>query len=1534
MVSHTALALSCLVIGNAAAWAENLVPVGVASVDITPHFPVRLSGYGARRTESDGVAQPIWAKSLAIGESPSAVVLITVDNLGISDEISAEVARRLVEKYGLSRERLAICASHTHCAPMLTHVAPTLFGMPIPPEHQRHIDQYTVELTDKLERVAAVALADRKPARLSWSKGKVTFAANRRTAGGPVDHDLPVLKVEDPNGAIRAIFVNYACHCTTLEGNFNRVHGDWCGAAQELIQRSHPGAVALVAIGCGADSNPFPRSSPNLATQHGESIALEVNRLLAGPWVPLPGGIDVRFERVELDFDTLPTKAQWESLAKQPGAIGYHARVQLQKLAAGQQIQSKLSYPIQTWCFGDRLAMVFLAGEVVVDYSLRLKREYDPSRLWVNAYSNDAPCYIPSLRILREGGYEGGGAMIYYDRPTRFASNVEQRIFDGLHHLIPATFKAPKDPLEYPPPKTPKDSLASLKLKPGYRAELVASEPKIASPVAIDWGADCRLWVVEMYDYPSGIDGNYKPGGRVKYLESTKGDGVYDKVTVLADDLPFPTGLMAWHGGVLVCAAPDILYLEDTKRDGKCDVRRVLFTGFSTTNYQARVNGLTHGLDGWVYGANGLLGGRIINKIGPPRVVEIGGRDFRMKPDTGEFEAVSGLTQQGRTCDDWGHWFGGDNSNLLRHFPLPDHYLSRNPNFAAPLSFVNVPSGDADPNRLFPASRILQRFNDFGSAGRTTSACSPLIYRDDLLGEGFRGNSFTCEPVHDLVTRRVLTPTGSTFTGKRAADEQSSEFFASTDNWCRPVQVRTGPDGALWIVDMYRFVIEHPRWIPPERLAELDVRAGADMGRIYRVLPENVQPRRVPRVDRMTTAELVNELDSPNGPIRDLAQRRLLDLRDPSAVPLLVEKARLGSVFGRLHALCTLGVLGKLEPSQIQLALADSNSGIRRHAVRLSEPLLTSSAELQKALMGLANDPDADVRFQLVCSLGYCSNPEVGNVLARLAVRDANDPYVIAGALSSINRENIAKVVENLIADRSGAAGVSNFLNRVLSVAPALADSPQLIKLLESILATPGATFQPWQLNAASALLDAMESRGVRLTASAELAASFERLLRQARSQASAQGSEGERTAALRLFGRVTNDLKKDIQVLGRLISPQEPPAIQFAAIDRLAQIRDPAALPALLADWGSRSPAARTKVLDVLISRQEGIPILLEAVEKHQVRANDIDAARRQILLAYRDEHVRRRAAAALQATIDPDRNKVVEKYRSLVKSTGNISTGATVFGKTCAACHRVNGIGHATGPDLAALTDRSTDFLLISILDPSRVLDGRYSNFTALTKRGLQYSGMLLAESAASVTLVGPDGKQQEISRSDLEELTNTGKSLMPDGLEKEVSPEAMADLMAFLRSLGRPPKIVAGNRPTTAKPGAEGLIRLRASECEIRGNEITFESDFHNLGMWHGEGDTASWTVEVPKDQRYRVDIIYACDNASAGNTMVIEAGDAKLTTRVAGTGRWSDYVTVKIGELDLKAGSQRVTARPGAALRGALLDLTEVRLVPVK
>lgn len=429
----------------------SLTLVGTARVDITPDHPVRLSGYSARKTESTGTIQRLWAKAVVFGtDAQGPAILMSVETCVLPGHVTEELARRLQIKAGIARERLVLTCTHTHTAPCLSGGLPTMFGEPIPPDHQARIDAYTQRLIEQLEQVAAEALASRKPARLAWGQGKAGFAMNRRLAGptgaiqlrpnpgGPADHAMPLLRIADESGSLRAVVVNYACHCTTLGSDVYEVCGDWAGYAQEYVEQEHAGALCMVTIGCGADANPEPRLKLDHARQHGRSIADEVERVLGDPLQPLSGPPACRFEPIPLPLDVFP-RTEWEARVKRGGAIAYQAKLQLEKLDRGEPLKSELTYPVQTWSFGDDLAMVFLGGEVVVDYALRLKRELAGDRLWVTGYANDVACYIASKRVLAEGGYEALDSMIYYDQPGRLAPQVEDLIVSAVRRLLPAS---------------------------------------------------------------------------------------------------------------------------------------------------------------------------------------------------------------------------------------------------------------------------------------------------------------------------------------------------------------------------------------------------------------------------------------------------------------------------------------------------------------------------------------------------------------------------------------------------------------------------------------------------------------------------------------------------------------------------------------------------------------------------------------------------------------------------------------------------------------------------------------------------------------------------------------------------------------------------------------------------------------------------------------------------------------------------------------------------------------------------------------
>jgi len=1500
---------------------------GAAKVDITPAHPIRLNGFGARRAESEGAYHPIHARALALDDGHAPAVLMAVDVLGIPADVYDELARRLEKRAGVKKERLAITATHTHTGPMLAGANPTLFGTPVPDEHRANIDKYTPVFIDKLEAVALAALKDMKPAVLQWGVGRVGFAANRRTRGGPTDPDLPVLFVKDEKGAVRAVYLNYACHCVTISNN--KLGGDWAGFAASAIEDTFAGATALVAIGGGADQNPssgVTGDKVDVATGQGREIAAEVRRLSQHFLAPVTGAMTSKVTVLDLPLANLPTKAQWEEKAKRMDAIGHHARVTLAKLEKGEKLPTKIAYPVQTWCFGNALAMVHLPGELVVDYPLRLKKELDGRRLWVTGYANNAPCYIPSERVLKEGGYEGGGAMIYYDVPAAFAPGLEDKIVGAVKDQIGAAFKAPFDANKTGGtlPLSPQQSQAVIKTKPGLRVDLVAAEPLVADPVALAFGPDGKLWIAEMADYPSGKNGKFEPGGRIVFLEDTNGDGTFDTRTVFLDNLPFPTGVLPWRKGVLICAAPDVLYAEDTDGDGRATVTK-LYSGFGTDNYQGRVNSLQYGLDGWVYGSCGLFGGKILCHR-TKQTVALGDRDFRIKPDTGELEPATGRTQQGRVRDDRGNWFGCDNSNVLRHYVLDDHYLKRNPHVAYPNAVVNV----APSNQLFSLKRDAQRFALSGPPNTVTAACGLGIYRDDVMGGAFSGNAFTCEPVNLLVTRRVLKPNGATFTGARAADETDSEFLASTDGWFRPVHAVTGPDGGLWVADMYRYLIEHPRWIPPADLAQIDVRAGAGLGRVYRVRPADKPLRPWARLDRLDTAGLVATLDSPNGWQRDTAMMMMLWKNDPAANGPLAKLARESkNGFTRMQALCTLGALGPVPQELLTGALSDTDAAVRQHAVRLAE-----------SRGGSARDPDPHVRLQYAYALGELrsKDDQRGRDLAALIFRTSDDPFLVAAALSSLNKENVGAVasgIGRLFDTDKSFDPLPQTMRDFAASAAGIDGGATLLDVLKAVTGpAPERTFHPWQLAAVAGALDALARQDRPWDKLApDVRKAVEPVVTYARGLGTKEhASEAELLAAVPLLARDPATRADDLKRLVELLDAARPAAVQSAAVAVLARSADKATPAALIGAWGRATPALRSRLLDTLLGRPAWHPELLAAVERGTIPAGQIDAARRQQLAGSSDAAVRTRAEKLFAGGSNPDRQKVIDEYKAALALKGDPARGKAVFAKSCAACHALDGTGHVVGPDLAALANKSPLYLLSEILDPNRNLDSRYAEYRALTKDDRTVTGLLAAETATSITLRGQQAKDETILRTALESLRGSTKSLMPEGLEKDVSKPDMADLLAYLTRREPPHKKLAGNDPAEIEMRDDALT-LPATKCFVYGDAIVFEPDFKNIGFWHRETDHVVWKVKLAKAAEFDVYLDYACANDSGGNRFALEGASPALRGTVGATGGWDRYTARKIGTVKLPAGAGRVTFRPDAPVKNALLDLRALVLVPV-
>ncbi|MBC7757265.1 MAG: dehydrogenase [Phormidesmis sp. FL-bin-119] len=582
--------------------------------------------------------------------------------------------------------------------------------------------------------------------------------------------------------------------------------------------------------------------------------------------------------------------------------------------------------------------------------------------------------------------------------------------------LVPFAFIASDSVAQrYAGPLSPEESLKKLNVAPGFLAQIYAAEPFVMDPVSLVFDELGNAYVVEMPDYPYEVEPG-KGHGRIKMLSDTNGDGRIDKATIFAENVTEATSILSWKGGLIVTAAPNILYLKDTNGDGKSDSSEILFSGFFQNNSEAQVTSLRFGIDNWIYANNRGQSGKItFSKTPGEAPVEVRGADFRFRLDRNVFELETGPGQFGQTIDDWGHRFFTENSIHLQQAVIPWRYTHRHA--FLPTSKFNVTITDHEEIMFqetappyWRAERTSQRNKAKIDAGlkpteyaedRFTGASGGTIYNGDALPKEYYGNIFTTDVAGNLVHRDVLSPDPKSpvLTAKRAETEKDREFIYSTDSWFRPVTSSVGPDGYLYVLDYYRQHIETPVSIPDDLKADMDFMAGSDKGRIYRILPTGAEYKN-PAVDLkgMSSAKLVGVLSRANGWWRLQAQRLLLERQDKSVVPVV--KALLTSSEDprtRLHALYVLEGLNSLNADIVKKALADPSAGVRENALILAEKF----PETLPVIIQKTNDSDKRVAFQAALSAGNFNSKEVTIALASVVEKYGEDAWFRSAVLSS-----------------------------------------------------------------------------------------------------------------------------------------------------------------------------------------------------------------------------------------------------------------------------------------------------------------------------------------------------------------------------------------------------------------------------------------------------------------------------------------------------------------------------------------------------
>ncbi len=965
---------------------------------------------------------------------------------------------------------------------------------------------------------------------------------------------------------------------------------------------------------------------------------------------------------------------------------------------------------------------------------------------------------------------------------------------------------------------TPQESLAAIKASEDFKVELFLAEPQVQSPVEMVFDENGRVYVAEMLDYPEDPPPGKPARSRIKLLEDNDGDGKYERAVVFADQVLQVSGLLPWKGGLLVTAAPDILWMKDNDGDGKADVRKVLYTGFPKVNPEHRITNLRYGIDNWIYAANHGNDGKVTAPDHPGREpLLIRGADFRFNPVRETAETSSGTAQYGLSFDEWGNEFITENTIHLRHVILPMKYIARAPLLDVPAYAKDISDHGSPSAPMFPltgpqAWRVertklrQQRYDEQGLnrteyvGGYFSAASGGTAYTGDAWPEEYLNNIFTGDVSGNLVHRDIISPDGVTFTAKRPKDKDGVEFLASTDVWFRPCNFANAPDGNLYMTDVYRMFIETPESIPEEIKKGMDFYAGDTMGRIYRIASNKPRTQRdlKPRLGTASVEELVKNLENANGWHRATAQRLIVERQDKSAIPFLKQLFEQSqSPVGRIHALWTLDGLSALDEQIVLRALKDNDPHVREHAVRIAETFLPKSRNLAGALLAMTNDADLRVQHQLSFTLGEIKEKGAMDALAELAMRHSENQWFRLATLSSVadqpsqffhllraknasfeNKELFAQLAA-MIGAKHDPAELSKFLGALSGLKQpeiALAGLNKGLKLANvSNLPVTGAE---------ASMLPFLNSENDTIQKAAwETARFFE--MRQLVQKAIADAQNASLLAKQRVIavGALRGGQYSTIApILQKFLPLQDSPELQIAAVESLSAFDNPDIAATLLASWKNYTPEVRQKVLNALLSERERMKALMKALEDGQVERTMADPAMQARLYDHPDKAIAERARQFFKQE-DGEREAAVAGYRDALNLTGDVNRGRDIYGSTCAKCHSPQKGRPRIGADLSGINNKTKEELLDSILNPSAAIDPRFINYVVTTKDGRIYDGILANETPGAITLRNTEG-DVTILRKNLAQLRASTLSLMPNGMEKTLSKQQIADLIAYLR------------------------------------------------------------------------------------------------------------------------------------------------------
>lgn len=965
----------------------------------------------------------------------------------------------------------------------------------------------------------------------------------------------------------------------------------------------------------------------------------------------------------------------------------------------------------------------------------------------------------------------------------------------GALGFLQALQKDYKDQLPFIPPKSSHESLNSFKIRPGFKIDLIASEPLLGSPVAIDFDENSNLYVAEYPEYNAYTNPEFKNQGRIKLLQDSNNDGIYDKSTIFADNIPYAASVFCYDGGIFVGAAPDIWFFKDTNNDGIADIRKKVLTGFGRDHAgEAMLNSFRWGLDNRIHISTGMAGGEI--RLGDDtkgNSTQVRNQTILLDPTTLSFEKTSGGGQHGFSLDNYNRAYICSNSEPAQILAFDTRYLSRNPYVQAPAPAVNITPGSKftrifrispdEPWRILRTDLrtkgVIKGSNEGGKvSGFFTGATGITSYRGDAFDPKHLGDIFVGEVSGNLIYQARLDDKGIIPIANRA--EPEVEFIASADNWFRPVQMANAPDGCLYVVDMYRGLIEGAAFMPPEMVKHLNVMAGFDRGRIWRISPENFKPKSNPKLGSRSSSELVAYLEHPNGWHRDTASRLLFQKQDKSITNLVRGLAKNSkSHLGKIHALWVLQGLSSLQNSDVFSALDDQHPRVREQALLLSEKL-PPAKDVRSRMITLLKDPDNKVRLQAIYSLAGADDATSAKALGDIAIALGKDPYFRL-ALLCASPDRTEALFSHLINDKSfrvSADGMAFLGTQAKNL------SASGLPRSRSVLVAAINTLNDAEKPLANTLIREVIESPLRTPVEGNAGKILDALILDARkSLADPKANPITQASALKLLSN--QEFANAQELFQASLASSKSPMVHQAALEALAKYEGSDAALLVISAWPGLGPKAKASALEALLSRNSSTELLLDAITAKKIPKSEVDLGRLKLASGKKDSSLAKKISQLADAS-SSSRLEVFNQYKKALETQGDKIRGKEVFKAQCSACHQLEGVGKSVGADLSAARSRGLESILLNIIDPNREVKPAFVTYVVTTTSGKIITGMIASESANSLTLWKADHQNETTLRNNIEEMRSTGISFMPEGVEKNISITVMADLLAYLDSI----------------------------------------------------------------------------------------------------------------------------------------------------